>query len=75
MAKSIHDCVYYYVGGTERGEWKEATIGPQSIDVVIESIERSGYYAVPGKRSIGRPEGAPRKMLAGWPIPPGRERF
>lgn len=51
------DRIYYWVGGTERGEWKEAW--PADIAEGLESVRRAGYYAVLGRSSIGAPEGNP----------------
>lgn len=58
------DVVYYY----KNGEWHEAdpfcpkSLGGQGGDVhaLVNSIRKMGYPAVPGVRSIGAPEGAPR---------------
>lgn len=53
-----YDVVWYWTGGTERGQWREAEPG-DDIRETVRRIERMGSVAVTGKRSIGRPEGAP----------------
>jgi hypothetical protein len=55
MAK--YDCVYYWVGGTERGVWKKADAG------TANKIRKMGYVAHDGNTSIGPPEGAPLQEL------------
>ena len=59
----MYDRVYYYIGGTERGEWREATPGvyPERLDIdtLKADIERAGYVAVKGSSKIGPPEGPP----------------
>jgi hypothetical protein len=71
-----YDCIYYYVGGTERGIWRECSIETAvGIEAQIESIERSGYFALRGNRSIGAPEGPPHEILDGDPIPDVSKRY
>ena len=57
------DTVYYWIGGTERGEWRECPTS-DSVEDTLRDIERMGYVGVRGKRSIGAPEGAPVSQLA-----------
>lgn len=55
------DVVYYWVGGTARGFWRDAT--PEKGKTVAElrdEIARMGYHAVLGSSRIGSPEGPPR---------------
>jgi hypothetical protein len=52
------DVVWYWVGGEEVGEWREAFPGAD-IDETVRGIERGGRVAVKGLLSIGAPEGAP----------------
>jgi len=59
-----YDVIYYYNGGTLRGNWHAAEIGPDGIEATIERIERMGYFCRRGRRSIGAPEGAPSEMFA-----------
>ena len=46
-------CVFYWVGGTARGEWRRADAGTRA------DVERMGYVAVDGSTSIGAPDGPP----------------
>lgn len=59
-----YDRVYYWVGGNERGEWREA--GPftsnEQVDAKIVEIRKMGYVAVAGKSTIGAPEGVPAEL-------------
>jgi hypothetical protein len=48
-----YDCTYYWVGGTERGEWRRADPGLRA------EIRRQGYVAHDGRTDVGPPEGAP----------------
>lgn len=50
-----YDVVWYWVGGTERGRWFECPWTPDAR----ENVERSGYVAVEGRRSIGKPDTPP----------------
>lgn len=59
MSKRIHDCVFYWVGGTERGEWRQADAPIGELDHVILSLERMGYVALPGCSRIGAPDTPP----------------
>lgn len=55
--KEMHDCIYYWSGGTERGQWHRAEI------TAYDAVTRQGYVVVKGKTSIGAPEGAPVRQL------------
>lgn len=59
MASKMYDCVYYWVGGTERGKWNCTPCQPADVDAMVESITRQGYVALRGKQSIGAPEDGP----------------
>ncbi len=63
MTTAKYDRVYYWTGGTERGQWNEAIPGAwpdhQDIDSMIADCRRMGYVAVKGCASIGAPEGSP----------------
>lgn len=48
-----YDVVYYWTGGTERGQWNEAQYGTR------DELRKMGYVAHNGIRSIGAPEGPP----------------
>jgi hypothetical protein len=54
-----YDTVYYWTGGTERGEWRETFITAAEIEETLASVRRQGYVAVRGSKAIGPPEGAP----------------
>lgn len=59
------DSVFYWIGGTERGSWHRiAAPGPGAIATTLAALARSGHYAVPGRASIGAPDGPPREP--GW---------
>ena len=69
------DRIYYWVGGTERGQWREATIEPyyegawtnpekplpgeKQIDASIRRINRMGYVTRKGHSNIGPPDTPP----------------
>ncbi len=60
------DAVWYWSGGTMRGEWRRAfpergPTGELLIEKLIADIERGGFIAIEGKLSIGPPEGAPEQ--------------
>lgn len=73
------DVVWYYVGGTERGAWREAAIDfagattqakrRDLAERVRAGIVRMGYHAVLGSTTIGPPEGAPRVQDASCACP------
>lgn len=54
-----YDVIYFWVGGREVGRW-EATLGYS--EEMLADIRRGGRHAVPGKLSIGAPEGPPRNI-------------
>jgi len=56
MKKPTHDTVYYHKGG----KWHPTLIGPHEVKSTLQALHRAGYHAVPGRRSIGPPEGPPR---------------
>ena len=60
-----YDRIYYWSGGTERGEWRECTPGVwpeyKDIDTTLAEIKRQGYIAFKGLASIGPPEGNPHQ--------------
>lgn len=58
-----YDRVYYYVGGTEIGEWKECLPLENKLEDVYKEIARMGYIVVYGCSDIGRPEGPPMELL------------
>ena len=47
------NCVYYWVGGTEEGKWRQADAG------TCEKCRRMGYVAHNGNTKIGPPDGPP----------------
>lgn len=54
------DVVFYWSGGREQGEWRPATIAVgKTAEDVRRELNRAGFVAHPGFRSIGAPEGAP----------------
>ncbi len=66
MAKATADCVYYWIGGREVGEWRRAELCPTWLGGTATTVEdlraevvRGGRPAVLGARSIGAPEGPP----------------
>lgn len=63
---TIHNVVFYWVGGTEAGSWHAAA--PMGRDVSLRrfaiSIRRQGYYTVFGNRAVGAPEGPPKALPA-----------
>jgi hypothetical protein len=61
------DCVYYWVGGSEYGEWKRADAGTR------DTVRNMGYVAHDGITSIGPPEDAPTKEELSWVL--GRGYF
>ena len=60
IALGQYNTVYYWVGGSQSGQWRATNISPGEIESTIERLERMGYYAVPGNTNIGPPEGPPR---------------
>jgi hypothetical protein len=57
----MHDTVYYWKpDGTSAGRWYPTLITADQIDDTLASLRTAGYHALPGTRSIGAPEGAPR---------------
>jgi hypothetical protein len=50
---AVVHCVWYWQGGTERGQWKRAAPGTR------DDLRRSGYVAHDGDTRIGPPEGSP----------------
>jgi hypothetical protein len=42
MTLQPHDCTWYWVGGSARGEWRQAGPGSEA------RLRRMGYYATPG---------------------------
>jgi hypothetical protein len=55
------DRVYWWSGGTECGKWNETAVqaGEQAHDLCVR-IRNQGYVCIPGRSSIGAPEGPPR---------------
>jgi len=66
--------VWWWVGGTERGEWRETAVqaGEDAKDLV-RSIRNQGYVAIPGNDAIGPPEGPPR--VEAFDALPGYDRY
>ena len=64
MRTTRWDVVWWWRGGSERGEWIAADATPETADAVASEIRRMGYFAVKGLRSIGAPEGSPREENA-----------
>jgi hypothetical protein len=64
-----YDVVWYWVGGTQHGQWNPA-FPDEGIEEGVRVIERMGYVAHAGRRAIGPPEGAPPKAeldrVLGW---------
>ena len=62
---STYDVVWYWIGGSERGSWHGANVDPAGAETLRQEVERMGYVAHKGRRSIGPPEGPPtREELA-----------
>ena len=63
-----YDVVWYWVGGTEAGEWREC-VPDEGLEADRERLKRMGYVAYLGRRSIGPPEGPPdmAKFFKLWP--------
>lgn len=55
----MHDTVYYWKGGTANGRWYRTLITADRIEETLARLRRAGYHAVPGRQSIGAPEGPP----------------
>ena len=57
------DVVYFWQGGTENGVWNEAMPGVwpsyKDAETLVWELERMGYVAHAGSRSVGPPEGPP----------------
>lgn len=54
------DVVYFWVGGTLRGSYSEISVGiGEDYRTVLDGVRSMGYYAVPGRKSIGCPDTAP----------------
>lgn len=51
-----YDVVYWRRGGTENFEWLATYPDDGDIDGMVEDLERMGYRAVRGLRSIGPPD-------------------
>jgi hypothetical protein len=71
MNTNTNECVYYWVGGSEAGQWREAAPNrwtPEAerpIDAFERAIQRQGYVTVRGSTLIGPPDGPPsRERLA-----------
>jgi hypothetical protein len=62
---AYYDVLFYYTGGTERGEWRECLATPAEFPRIEEELRRAGYVSRRGRRSIGAPEGPPAELLAG----------
>ena len=55
-----YDRVYWWIGGTERGRWNERAIqAGEHVNDLCVRIRNQGYVCVPGRASIGAPEGPP----------------
>jgi hypothetical protein len=54
-----YDGVYYWVGGSEVGEWKFTGCCVDEVEGMIGQLHQGGYHCVPGMLSIGAPEGPP----------------
>lgn len=52
------DRVYYWVGGSEQGEWREVRVRANA-ELKRQEIQRMGYVAHTGNSRIGAPEGPP----------------
>ena len=58
------DVVYYWIGGTQEGIWREARFGGaldscKTQTALIARISDMGYVAKRGNTSVGPPEGPP----------------
>jgi len=53
----MHDTVYYHKGG----KWHPTLVQAHEVPRTLAALHRAGYHAVPGRRSIGPPEGPPRR--------------
>lgn len=58
-----YDCVYYFNAGTWHQAFFNCYPEYRTMEQTIADVERMGYPCVPGKTSIGAPEGAPMKSL------------
>lgn len=60
-----YDVVYYWAGGSQNGEWREAQPGvwPErlTMEQLLANLIRAGFVAHRGLRSIGAPEGPPSR--------------
>jgi len=58
-----YDTIYYWSGGTENGQWREAefNVWPEylSLQETLRRIRAGGHVAHHGWKSIGPPEGPP----------------
>jgi hypothetical protein len=68
-----HDCVYYWSGGSERGEWNlmvpdwpaepwtrgNAEARTDMLNDAVSEIKRAGRFALKGSVFVGAPEGPP----------------
>ena len=64
----IAECVYYWVGGAEAGQWRCAqprdpwtAEADRPIDAFERSIQRQGYVTVRGSTLMGPPDGPPKR--------------
>jgi hypothetical protein len=55
------DTVYYWKGGRAIGRWIE-TMSPRPLPDQIAELNRAGYVAYAGRRSIGAPTDPPSDL-------------
>lgn len=60
-----YDVLWYYIGGTARGEWRDCLDGPAEFERLEKELARAGYVTRRGRRNIGPPEGPPAELLGG----------
>lgn len=54
-----YDCLWYWKGGREVGEWREVLVGPSEIAAATSGLRAAGYATHRGSTKIGPPEGPP----------------
>jgi hypothetical protein len=57
-----YDTVYYWIGGRERGEWRQVLVAAPVAKVLADKraeLARMGYVALCGSTKVGPPTGPP----------------
>ena len=55
------DVLWYHIVTSKGHEWREVLCTPAEFAQKQAQLARAGYVSVLGRRSIGAPEGAPRR--------------